>query len=442
MLPAEASGPRYLDPLIVARAQDTTIKKYRAALARFLSFLRRNNYRPQRSHEFDDLLVEWHHAEPGVRKGHFEAAIASLEFVLPAFKGRLPWSRAVAASWSVSADANHKVPMGEGPAVFIGVNMAAARHPRLGAGVVLQQALGLHPSEILGVRARDVTLPEHHGGLLGEAGGRSAAEAPDLFNDFAVLVLGIRAGTKAKRPQTVLLKSPRKIALLRWLLQGLEPDDLLIGYTYEQYRRISQKTCTDLQLDHTGWSPHSPRAGFASDMVAAGEGFQKTRELGRWVSESSFRTYVDVTAASAIMVTFRLRSLTEAMAYACAHLLTFFEGSSEHLRAPASAAAHASSGLQAPQVAGRLLGAGRSAVDSGPTYIGVSECDDDFTAFDKRTHVGHASSPGSAGGAGNSFEVPSAGHSGRAARCPVVASRSRGGARHSGMAARGRGRAA
>ena len=132
------------------------------------------------------------------------------------------------------------------------------------------------------------------------------------------------------------------------------------------------------------------------------------------------------------------------MAYACAHLLTFFEGSSEHLRAPASAAAHASSGLQAPQVAGRLLGAGRSAVDSGPTYIGVSECDDDFTAFDKRTQVGHASSPGSAGGAGDSVEVPSAGYSGRAARCPGLASRGRGrgGARHSGMAARGRGRAA
>ncbi len=86
MRPAEVSGPRYLDPFIVARVQDATIRKYRAALARSLSPLQRNNYRPQHSHEFDALLVEWRHAEPGVRKGNSEAAISSLEFVLPAFK--------------------------------------------------------------------------------------------------------------------------------------------------------------------------------------------------------------------------------------------------------------------------------------------------------------------------------------------------------------------
>ncbi len=65
----------------------------------------------------------------------------------------------------------------------------------------------------------------------------------------------------------------------------------------------------------------------------------------------------------------------------------------------------------ASQEVGSLV-AGRSAVDFGPTDIGVSECDDDFTANDKRTQVGDASSPGSAGGAGDSVEVASAGHSG------------------------------
>jgi len=50
--------------------------------------------------------------------------------------------------------------MGEGPAVYIGVHIAARGHPRLGAGLVIQQAVGLRPSELLGRWGQDVVLPE------------------------------------------------------------------------------------------------------------------------------------------------------------------------------------------------------------------------------------------------------------------------------------------
>jgi len=79
----------------------------------------------------------------------------------------------------------------------------------------------------------------------------------------------------------------------------------------------------------------------ASDMIASGAGFNKTRAMGRWVSEQSLRTYIDITASSSILVSFRLRALTGAMGYACAHLLSFFPGAFQCApAAPLDAANH------------------------------------------------------------------------------------------------------
>ncbi len=82
------TGPRYLDADIASRVKDATIKRFRLALQRLLSFLLRNKYFPSVSAEHDDLLVEWKHTDV-VAKSTFERAIAAIEFSLPTFKGEL-----------------------------------------------------------------------------------------------------------------------------------------------------------------------------------------------------------------------------------------------------------------------------------------------------------------------------------------------------------------
>ena len=283
-----------------------------------------------------------------VTKSTFEGAIAAIEFTLPTFKGELKWARAVAAAWEINEPVSHKKPLPEGAAAFVAVHMAAQGHPRLAAGLVVQQACGLRPSELLGMRRTDLILPEDAG--------------RDVPGAYAVLGLGMRAGTKAKRPQTVLLDSPIKVALLRWLRATMnDVNDSLIGYTYEQYRRVLTKVVDSLELSHIGWTPRSPRAGFTSDTIASGAGFNKTREMGRWVSEQSLRTYIDITASSSILVSFRLRALTGAMGYACAHLLSLFPGASQYARvAPLNAAHHGSEGLEVGQGPGHVSATERS----------------------------------------------------------------------------------
>ncbi len=144
------SGPRFLDPHQAARIKDATTQRYRKALAPFLAFLVDNRFSPVTAPEFDDLVVEFKNAEfSRITKSSFEGLVAALEHVLPQLCGNLPWSHAVIDSWSAICTAEHTTPMCSGPAALIGAHMAAEGHARLGAGVVLQCALGLRPSEVL-----------------------------------------------------------------------------------------------------------------------------------------------------------------------------------------------------------------------------------------------------------------------------------------------------
>ncbi len=263
--------------------------------------------------------MEWKNSRP-ISKSSFESCVAAVEYVLPGYKGHLPWCRACVAAWGVVHVAKHTVPMARDPAAFVGAHVAGVGHPRLGAGVVVQRAGGMRPSELLGILGMDVMLPEHRGS--------------GNTREQVVIALGVRAGTKAKRAQTVIITDPIIVAVVRWLWESCASTDLLVGYTYAQYHRILDRACARAGISELGFTPHSPRSGFASDCIADGLGVPKTMELGRWLSETSLRTYVDITSAAAIMVSFRTRNLLPAMAYCSKHLLSFFPGAEQCLRSP------------------------------------------------------------------------------------------------------------
>ena len=325
--PDNQSGPRYVDPTVIDKYKDASLQRYRKALSKFLAFIQLHNFNPTGPAQWDDLLAEWK-SQCKPSKSDFEATVASIEMVLPRLKHKLKWSRAILSAWNITHQTRHTVPMTSAPAKFLGCCMASAGHPRLGAGIVVQSFSGMRPSELVGLAHEDVLLPED----------RNIASA-----EYAVLALGVRHGTKAKRAQTVQISEPEIVALLRWLKRTSSVGDPLLGYTYEQYRRVLQRECERRGLSQIGWSPHSPRSGFASDCIANGLGFPKTMELGRWQSESSCKGYVDITTAASILVTFRLNHLGASMSFCCSRLLSFFDDAGSDLRA-VLAAPHAASG--------------------------------------------------------------------------------------------------
>ena len=304
------AGPRFLDPHQATRILDSSTQKYRRALAPFLECLIDNRFSPRFAPEFDDLIVEYKN-DRRITKAAMEGLVAAVEHVLPSFKGQLPWSRAVLSSWSTTYVTEHTVPLCAAPAALIAAHMSADGHPRLGATLLLQQALGLRPSEALGVQGGDVVLPE---------------TASFTNSSFATIGLGIRANTKAKRAQCVLLRNPKLLALLRWLLKSTADDHLLCGYSYAQYRRILDRTCAKLGLTGLHYTPHSPRSGFATELYAQGVPFDRIKALGRWASDQSLRTYLDLVSAANIAVSLKLQHLQEPMGWCAANILEFFAG--------------------------------------------------------------------------------------------------------------------
>ena len=113
------------------------------------------------------------------------------------------------------------------------------------------------------------------------------------------------------------------------------------------YRSLMKKVESRLGLS-VGWGLHSPRAGFASDSRAEGWAFQEIREAGRWASDSSLRTYLDIVGATNVSVSLRAAGLAEALRAVAEIWPSYFR--EEHLRL-----AYAATGVHE---GGRGMGAG------------------------------------------------------------------------------------
>ena len=80
---------------------------------------------------------------------------------------------------------------------------------------MVQRELGLRPGEVTALIPTDIVLPEHI------AGGSNGIRA--------IVALGIRKGTKAKRTQSVVCRNPVVIGILRWLCRTCKHGSTLMG---------------------------------------------------------------------------------------------------------------------------------------------------------------------------------------------------------------------
>lgn len=308
-------GPLRLDGHMSGKLQPSTHNQYRRCIAPFIKWLLKNRYYPDLACEYDDLLVEYK-TEVVLSKAKFEGLVAGIEFILLHFRGQLVWTRSVLAGWSTTHVAHHIVPLVKGPAYLVSCHIAAMGHERMACGILLQHALGLRPSEPLGIVREDVMLPDDL--------------SADSNQQCAVIGLGMKAGTKAKRAQAVMLRSGRLIGILKWLWHTCLPGQRIIGYNYEQYRRLLKRAEEALRIS-VGYTPHSARAGFATDMRVGGVSFTDIREAGRWVADTSLRVYLDVMGAAQISTNLKLVGLSNAQAYALRNVLDYLSAAKQYV---------------------------------------------------------------------------------------------------------------
>ena len=298
-----------MEPVRAAKIQSNTVLRYQKAAREFCGWCQSEGLEPWTVAEWDGALIEYR-ATLNPAKSAFENLVASVEFFFPYLRRKLSLTHAVLAGWNVAHQTFHHIPLCRGPAALLGVFMAAFGAPRLGAGLILQQRLGLRPSEMLGLLASDVVLPEEQG---------SGVTA-------AVLALGARKGTKLKRPQSVMVfeaENPDIIELLRRLRRVTHHDERLFPYSLEAYnlwlKHVSRRSGAAID-----WTPHSARAGFASEARLGGKSFVEVRELGRWLSDSSLRIYLDLVETASIAVKLRTQGLGAHVDYALKYWLAYF----------------------------------------------------------------------------------------------------------------------
>ena len=189
--------------------------------------------------------------------------------------------------------------------------MWEADYARLGVGLALQVAAGLRPSEMLAAEPEHLTFPEDSG--------KDFSSGPDT------LALGPRTGTKVKRPQVAMIMTDEiRLRRVLRLLRSLTPRGCrLFPYSIQVYRNLLRRLELKLGLQ-IGWTPHSGRAGFATEMRAAGTPFGEIRERGRWAADSSLRTYLDIVGATQVATTLRLSGFANHIAWAHKHWEEYF----------------------------------------------------------------------------------------------------------------------
>ena len=294
---------------MMAKLTENSLKSYRRALAPFTEWLVAESCFQREGWEWDNALADYkHEKEEELTHSKFSTLISAVEFFLPRLKGELGVSHAIVNGWRISHTARHTVPMGFAAASVAACFLAVAGKPRLALGLLLQSRTGMRPGEMLALRREDLSFPEDRGEAAGNL----------------IVALGARTGTKVKRPQVTMVSEtsePELVALMACLRQMTSSGRL---FPHSRKELADELRSLEGKLSLTvGWTPHSPRAGFASDLRAAGWSFSEVREAGRWQADSSLRTYLDIVQASQIAVTVQAQGLGPWFAFGHARWHTY-----------------------------------------------------------------------------------------------------------------------
>ena len=125
---------------------------------------------------------------------------------------------------------------------------------------------------------------------------------------------------------------PWNINFLRHLKCATPIGFPMFPYTIDRYRRIMTLAERRMGLE-LGLTPHSPRAGYATDARAAGRSVEEIKFEGRWLSGSSFRIYLDLVGAAEIGLQLKAKGLADACAWAVWHWPQYITPQSLYLTA-------------------------------------------------------------------------------------------------------------
>ena len=284
---AEPAGPLGWNHHAWTGLRETSAKDYADAVQQFVQWAGPRGLPLHYPAEIDRAVVAYA-SDHRLARAKLETLIAALKRALPSVRRNMVWAEDTAKRLKMLSPPVHKVPMMRHVAIALGHRLAITGMSRAGALLILQFCTGLRPGEVLALQREDLVAPRAH-----------------LNNGNAVIALGRKRGTKAGRPQFVIVRAaedPVAIAIVSAFARTTKPGCRLTSLDYNGYYKLLTSGLRDLGLSQIKYTPHSPRAGWATAHRLSGLSFQEIQERGRWSCASSLRIYLDAVAASTVLL--------------------------------------------------------------------------------------------------------------------------------------------
>lgn len=272
-----------LHPDLRQRVKDDTLIRYQKSFDVFTEYLQKQYDLVLTCPEDLDLLLMEFRTEADLTKAQHMTLVAAAEFFLPHVKGKLCVCREALKGRAAAEAVKHTVPLTMECAYLFSAWHSSEGRPRVGAAMLVQHSTGLRPSELLALQPGHVHLPLDRSQSL-------------------TIRLGATYSTKVKREQYILVDpSTQSLAfsLLARLVLTTPVHERLFPFGYQAYNNAFKLAEAHYGLN-LGTTAHSGRAGFATHLVLQGHPRKEVQARGRWLSDTSFNTYIDVAGASHI----------------------------------------------------------------------------------------------------------------------------------------------
>lgn len=262
--------------LIQAAFAPPTVRRYTAAVRKFLEWIYDNNYVFSSTSEADELLLEYLHDFylGGGGKGEANNTVYGVIMLVPALRQCLHSSRLALRGWSRLHPPQSYPPLTWELTVVIGVQMVRGGRLAEGLATILGFHCYLRLGEICNLRVSDV------------------ADSGDarVGGEYRGMALRLRT-TKTGPNQWVEVKDAAVIALLRQRLSGRRSGSFVFGFSASSYRRLFKAVLSNLGLS-SAYVPHSLRHGGATRDHLLGASLEHVLMRGRWASTKSARHYI------------------------------------------------------------------------------------------------------------------------------------------------------
>lgn len=279
---AAADEKQVKQKLMEANYADSTLKKYRASVARFMEWVDENKVatRLTTAAAVDDTVcryIAWLYYQTDGKKGKSIAStlLSALVAASPHLAGKLVESTKMARGWSRIKPAVAYPPLSWELCIVMAYQLKRAGKPLFALALLLGFDCFLRNGEIVNLVKSDV----------------ADSGDPRVGTSYTGVALRLR-DTKTGKNQWVTVMNTHVRKLLRERVKALKsPTDRLFPFSSDQLRVMFRAVCDNLGLSRA-YVVHSLRHGGATKAYLDNMPIAEIKKRGRWRSDKSADHYI------------------------------------------------------------------------------------------------------------------------------------------------------